>query len=217
MTRRVMRPMTRPVMRRVLAAAALASGAVLLAACGSTAAPAAGSPTTKTVTAQPSTSTSSVPAAGSSPSKPAVASCATSQLKLGIGQSNGTAGSVVIPLQFRNASSTACSLYGYPGVSFVTGVGGSQIGASAGEDPAAARMLVTVAAGSTVHALLQVTVAQNFPAAKCKLVTAHWLKVFPPGQTAPLYQKYTSATCSSPSKAVRVLNVQTVLPGGGNP
>jgi hypothetical protein len=206
--------------RRVVAAAALVSGTAVLAACSSSGGTGAAGPSTvtPTVTSTPAASaslaTSSAATASSTPAGPAA--CATSQLGAGLGQGNGAAGSTIVPVQFTNTSGTACSLYGYPGVSFVTGEGGSQIGASAGEDSATPRTVVTLAPGARAHALLQVVVAQNFPAGKCKLVTAHWLKVFPPGQTAALYVKYTSATCSSPSTSVRVLNVQTVAPGDGN-
>ena len=118
-------------------------------------------------------------------------------------------------MEFTNSGTASCTLFGYPGVSFVTGVGGSQLGASASEDPATPRQQITLAPGGSAHALLQVAVAQNFPPAKCKLTTAHLLKIYPPGQTAPLYVSYTSATCANPSKAVRTLRVQTVQPGAG--
>lgn len=223
--------MTRPgqvtrtgVARTGIAAAVLACGAGLLAGCGSSGS--SGGPTaTVTVTAPP---TSAAPSAsggspggtvgsGGSASAPAgPASCATSALHIELSQGNGTAGSVVVPIEFTNTSTSACSLFGFPGVSFVTGVGGSQIGASAGEDNATARKLVTLAPGGKAHALLQIVVAQNFPPAACKLVTAHWLKVFPPGQTAALYLKHTSSTCSSKSTSVRVLNVQAVQAGDGD-
>jgi len=201
-----------------LAAALLACGAGLLAACGSsTGGSSAGSTTTVTASATPSAGPSSSaaaaggsPAAGSGP-----ASCATSALHIDLGQGNGAAGSTYVPIHFTNTSTAACTMYGFPGVSFVTAVGGSQIGASAGEDTATARRTITLAPGGKATAVLQVVVAQNFPAAKCKPVTAHWLKVYPPGQKAALYVKFTSATCSSTSTAVRVLGVQTVLPGAG--
>jgi hypothetical protein len=201
----------------VIAAAVLACGGGLLAACSSTASPAAQPSATVTVTTTPSASSTSPSPGGSGAAAAGPATCTTSALQPGLGKGNGTAGSVIVPVQFTNTSNSACALYGYPGVSFVTGVNGGQIGASAGEDTAAPRKLITLAPGAVAHALLQVTVAQNFPASKCKLVTAHWLKVYPPGQTAPLYLKYTSSTCSSPAKAVRVLSVQTVEPGSGNP
>ncbi|MGH3395331.1 MAG: DUF4232 domain-containing protein [Streptosporangiaceae bacterium] len=204
-----------PAARRVIAAAALASGVALLAACGSKASPSSGGTTTKTFT-----TTASPPASGSAPSPSSSsapagpAACVTSALSASLGQGNGAAGSTIIPLEFRNTSSSACTLFGYPGVSFVTGPGGSQIGNSASEDSATPRQSVTLAAGSTAHALLQVAVAQNYPPSRCHLVQAHWLKIFPPGETAPLYVKFNSATCTA--KSIRVLAVQTVQPGAAN-
>lgn len=204
-----------PAARRVIAAAALASGVALLAACGSKASPSSGGTTTKTFT-----TTASPPASGSAPSPSSSsapagpAACVTSALSASLGQGNGAAGSTIIPLEFRNTSSSACTLFGYPGVSFVTGPGGSQIGNSASEDSATPRQSVTLAAGSTAHALLQVAVAQNYPPSRCHLVQAHWLRIFPPGETAPLYVKFNSATCTA--KSIRVLAVQTVQPGAAN-
>jgi hypothetical protein len=202
-----------PPVRRVAAAAALASGVLLLAACSSSASSGANPPATKTVTA---TVTVAPPTPNGGSSTPAAPACTTSELKLGLGPGNGAAGSNYLPILFTNQSSAACTLFGYPGVSFVSGVGGTQIGASAAENPASPRTLITLAPGDVAHALLQVVVAQNFPPAKCKLVTAHFLKVFPPGQTVAQYLKYTSPTCSNPSVSVRVLGVQSVQSGNGS-
>jgi hypothetical protein len=216
--------------RTALAAAVLASTAGLLAACGPGGSPSGGAAPTVTVTSTApagggtAAASSSATAGGSAGTGGAsgggasgggAAACATSDLKVSTGQGNGAAGSVIVPLQFRNTGTASCTLFGYPGVSFVTGVNGSQIGASAGQDPATPRRPVTLAPGGTAHALLQVAVAQNFPAAKCRLTTAHLLKVYPPGQTAPRYVSYTASTCANPSKAVRTLMVQTVQPGAG--
>jgi hypothetical protein len=202
------------VARRVTVAASIAASVVLLAACGSKASPSSGGTTTKTVTTTASPPASSTPPSPSSSSASAgPAACVTSALSASLGQSNGAAGSTIIPLEFRNTSSSACTLFGYPGVSFVTGPGGSQIGNSASEDSATPRQPVTLAAGSTAHALLQVAVAQNYPPSRCHLAKAHWLKIFPPGETAPLYVKFNSDTCTA--KSIRVLAVQTVQPGAG--
>lgn len=206
---------------RAAAAALLVPGVALLAACGSSGgnANAGGGTATVTVTASPSASSDTPTASpttdgGGSGAAPG---CATSVLKVTIGQSNGTAGSVIVPVQFTNTSAASCTLYGYPGVSFVTGKGGGQIGASAGLDPTFPRQLVTLAPNAMAYAALQVTVAQNFPPAKCKMVKAQLLKVYPPGQRASLYVSYSADTCSSKSNAVRVLHVQVVRPGSGNP
>lgn len=114
-----------------------------------------------------------------------------------------------------NTSGSACTLYGYPGVSFVTSQGGGQIGTAATENSAFARTLVTLAPGAAAHAPLQVVEAGNYPAAQCSPVTAHWLKVYPPGQRDALYVSVDSPTCSSTAKAVHILSVETVQPGAG--
>src|SRR5579862_983436 len=101
--------------RRVATAAAVACGVALLAACGSTAAPSSGGTVTKTVTSSaspPASSSAPAPSSSSAPAGPAA--CATSALAISLGQSNGAAGSVIVPLEFRNTSSSSCSLYGYP-------------------------------------------------------------------------------------------------------
>lgn len=71
------------------------------------------------------------------------------------------------------------------------------------------RTVITLASGQTVHAELQVADAQNYPAADCGLVTAHWLKIYPPNQTAPLYVSFTAQTCSKPKTVLSVQTVQT--------
>jgi hypothetical protein len=221
-----------------MAAALLASGGGLLAACGSSGGTTAQPGSTVTVTASPSTSAASAsPGTGASggagtggaggagtggagtggtggSAGGGAPGCATSALKVSLGPGNGTAGSTVVPVQFTNQSSATCTMFGFPGVSFVTGAGGSQIGAPADRDPATAQSLVTLAPGAMAHAQLQVTVAQNFPSAQCGLTTAHWLKVFSPGQTAALFLKFSSSTCSHAS--VKVLHVQTVQSGAGS-
>jgi hypothetical protein len=205
--------------RAGLGAAAVIAGTALIAACGSSggSSPSGGGKQTVTVTASssPHASTPSPSPSGAGSSTPAgPPGCATSALQVTTGPGNGAAGSTIVPLVFDNISGSTCSLYGYPGVSFVTGQGGSQIGLPASEDAAQPRTQVTLAPGDKASAQLKVTVAQNFPASSCHLVTAHWLKIYPPGQTAPLYLKFTSATCSSTK--VRVLAVQTVQPGTGS-
>ena len=171
-------------LRRMIASAALGSGLVLIAACGS----------------------AESPAAATAPAKTAAATTPAS---------NGAAGSTYYPLEFTNVSSAACTLFGYPGVSFVTGNGGSLIGRAASRNPAVSSTLVTIAAGGTAHATLQVVDAMNYPNSDCHLVTAHVLKIYPPNQTAPIYLSFTAPACSSRAKAIHILSVEAVQPGNG--
>jgi hypothetical protein len=141
------------------------------------------------------------------------APCPTRYLGVKAGLSQGTAGSIYQVIDFTNISNVSCTLYGYPGISFAsTGSSGGQIGLSAKENPTSPRELVTLAPGATANALLRIVAAGNFPPATCGMVTAHWLVIYPPNQTTPVYLKYTSPTCS---KQVQILTVNVVQPGSG--
>ena len=209
--------------RKRCAPAVLAGCAALVTACGAAGGTAGSPPSATTATMTPAATSSPAPAVSTVPptsGPPATAAgtpagpppCPTSALRAAVDTSRGgaAAGSIYYPVQFTNGSGTSCTLYGYPGVSLVTAVGGSQIGIPATENPAHPRQLVTLAPGQTAHADLQVVDAENYPAAACGLVTAHWLKVYPPNQTAPLYAAFTTQTCSKPKA---ILTVQTVQPG----
>jgi hypothetical protein len=202
-------------LQRMIAAAALGGAALLIAACGSTS-PAAAPAPTKTVTVPASQPASTAPATPtSSPTPAGPPPCPTSALKSSVGTGNGAAGSTYYPLEFTNASGAACTLFGYPGVSFVTGTGGSQIGGAASRNPAVSSALVTLAPGSTAHATLQVVNAMNYPNAECHLVTAHTMKIYPPNQTAPIYLSFTAPACSGHAKSVHILAVEAVQSGDG--
>jgi hypothetical protein len=202
--------------RGLAVAAVIGCSAALVAACGSSSSTAASPGASATATTQPSVNPGGTPdtvspsPATTTPSGPPP--CATSALKATVSTSGGgaAAGSTYYPIQFVNVSGSSCTLYGYPGVSFVTAQGGSQIGPAASRNPAMPKQLVTVAPGQTVHAELQVVNAENYPPADCGLVTAHWLKIYPPNQTAPLYVSFSAQTCT---KAKQVLTVQTVQTG----
>ncbi len=189
---------------RALAIPLLACLAVVAAACSSGGG--AGHPTvTVTRTVPPSPGASSRPAPGTSspPAPPAgPAECATADLRLSVGTSQGAAGTIYTNIDFTNESSSACFVEGYPGVSLVSAGSdaGSQIGADAKRDPVTPVRAVTLAPGQTAHAVLGVAEAGNFPASKCNPVTAHWLKVFPPDQFTAAYLRFTTQTCASTSE-----------------
>ncbi len=205
--------------RRALAAAALSCLAALLSACGG------GTPApTQTVTvsaspAAPATVSASA-AATSSPappvSSPAVpagpAACATRDLKLTLGLSQGAAGSIYQVIDFTNIGTTTCTLYGYPGVSLAGGTPVSQIGLAASEDPTTPRKLVTLVPGAVGNALLRLVQAGFFPPAKCAPVNSKYLQIYPPNQTTPAYLGYKTQVCSKP---IRQLTISVVKSGSG--
>lgn len=200
--------------RPVVAGAALTCLAVLATACSSsTPTPAA----TVTVTAGPaspaaSTASTAPAPATSAPAPAGPAPCATRDLGLKLGLSQGAAGSIYQVIDFTNISNVSCTLYGYPGVSLGAGHPVTQVGMAAAENPTPPRQLVTLAPGQVANALLRIVNAGNFPPAKCGMVTAKWMVVYPPNQTTPVYLAYTTQTCS---KHIRTLTVSVVQPGSG--
>lgn len=206
--------------RHLITITVLAGTALLAAACGPSGSPAPAPTVTKTVTVTPTSPGSGGSGTpGPAPTgtgSPGPGACPTGALHLSIGTGNGAAGSVYYPLVFTNASGSPCTLFGFPGVSFVTGIGGSRIGHAATRKSDAPRQTVTLAPGGVAHATLQVVQALNFPPAKCQLTTAHWLKVYPPNQTEPVYLDFTAKACQATAKDVTVLNVAPVRPGAAD-
>ncbi len=188
--------------RHAMAWIAAVCVAVLAAACGSIpAAPGAGS----TATAPDAASTATVPAAQpgtSSAGTPGPAAppgpCGTAALRVTLGSQEGAAaGHFYRTVDFTNISSASCTLYGYPGVSFVAAIGGNQIGAAASRSPASKR-LVVLAPGKKAHALLDLLDVLNFPPSECAASDAHWIKVYPPNQFSASYVAWTAKVCTKP-------------------
>jgi hypothetical protein len=106
-------------------------------------------------------------------------------------------------------------MYGYPGLSFVTAAGstGRQIGAAAQRNPQFGKQAVRLAADGVAHAWLQVAQAANYPASACQPMTAHWLRVFAPGETVASYVNEPFDACSSANAPL--LTVMPVRAGQG--
>jgi Protein of unknown function (DUF4232) len=211
-----------PAARRAGAAAALLCTVALAAGCASTSNSASSQPASATpAKAASSSPAASATASASTPASASVAACATSDLKgvVVLGQGGAAAGSTYYPLNFTNNSKSSCSLFGYPGVSFVTGPSGSQIGQPATRNPAVTPSTVVLPPGQTAHVTLQVVDALNYSKSACQPVKAHWLKIFPPGQFSALYVKFTAVTCSAklPGNLGSPLSVDAVKDGAGKP
>ena len=140
---------------------------------------------------------------------------ATLKVALDTSQAGGAMGSTYYPVNFTNTSDAPCGLYGYPVMSFVTSAGSSgvQIGAAAQENPSFGRLAVRVPSGGVAHAWLQVATAGNYPASTCHPATAHWLRVYPPGDAVASYVDVSLGACASASTPL--LTVMPVRSGHG--
>ena len=150
--------------RTISAAAALLCTGALAAACGSTSsnntAGSQASPAATPVASTPSTAVSAVgtTAPATPPSTPSAPACSPADLSAAVNSNPGgaAAGSTYYPLNFTNTSKSPCYLYGYPGVSFVSGPSGSQIGEPASRNPAVDPSTVILPPGGAAHVTIQV-------------------------------------------------------------
>jgi hypothetical protein len=168
---------------------------------------------TTTVTAASGSASIFTPTSSLSPAAAGPPACPTSSLKVKLGVAQGYAGGVYEVIDFTNTSGSPCTLYGYPGVSLVSGPPYSQIGLAAKRSTSSTPKLVTLTPGATVNALLQIVDALNYPSATCGPTKATALKVYPPNQTVPVYLPSTTNGCAHP---VQIMYIGPVQPGSGS-
>jgi Protein of unknown function (DUF4232) len=199
---------------RVAAITAIAAATVssLVAACSTaTDSPGADAAPTVTVTVSPDSPSAPVRAQPGTTAPVARAACRTGSLLITVddSQADGTAGASYYPLDFMNTGSTACEMYGYPGVSFAAAPNGTagQIGAAAVRSRTFAKLTVRLTPGGTAHAWLKVTMAGNYPASVCQPVTANWLRIYPPEEAVAGYVAHAFRACAGTSAALL-----TILP-----
>jgi hypothetical protein len=198
------------------ACSALVGLAVIAAACSSSSHSAAPTTTSPATSAAPISTTSTTKAATSTSSVPAgPAACTTSQLAVTIGPGNGAAGSSYYALVFRNTGAAPCTLNGYPGVSYVTGSTGTQVGSPATRVPApgATAQAINVAPGGSAHATLREINVANYPPATCGPTPVLGLRVYPPNQTAAVFVAQATNGCAQTGPAQ--LEITFVQPGAG--
>ena len=138
--------------------------------------------------------------------------CATRQLSLRLGAAGHAAGSTYLPIVFTNTGSAACTLTGYPGVSFVAPGTGKQVGAAATRSSRQPSRTVTLQSHGHASAMVQVADHLNFAPNDCAATAVSGLRVYPPGQTAAAYVPFSGdeSACSS---SVDQLSVQAVVRG----
>jgi len=188
----------------------------MAAGCGSSASP-GNSPTVvgSTSTTQASggpQSSSPAPTTATGTSSPVAAACQTSGLKISLRGNGAGMSHIYMAIQFTNTSSVACTLYGFPGVSFTGGSPLRQLGLPAAEDTGTTRELVTLAAGATASAQFSYVDVLVYPASHCEPVHTAFLKIYPPNQTSAISVAFKALTCAKP---IRTAYISAVRPGNG--
>ncbi|HEX3792596.1 MAG TPA: DUF4232 domain-containing protein [Pseudonocardiaceae bacterium] len=150
--------------------------------------------------------------AGTPPTK--TPECKAPSLKLSIGTGDAATSHDYIPLQFTNVGKATCGLVGFPGVSYVTGDNGQQVGAPAVRDGSIGAQ-VNLAPGQVAYALVTEIQTGVFDPNVCKPTTTRGLRVYAPDDTASLFIAQSGTGCAgSPPDAQ--LHVATIKAGPGN-
>jgi hypothetical protein len=119
-----------------------------------------------------------------------------------LGQGDGAAGHVYLPLTVTNTGTTACTLNGYPGVSFVAGSDGHQVGNPAQRDATTAVATLTLQPGAHAGATIGVVQAANFDVATCVPTAVNGFRIYPPNETQSTFVAYAATGCSGTGPTV---------------
>lgn len=195
--------------------AAVVLAAICAVACGNGTAPATSAgpatPTAAPVTAAPVTAATVSAATVSAAPAVTTGRCTAADLRVTQGPTSGTAGSVYRSLVFTNAGTRTCGMRGFPGVSYVAGDDGHQVGPAAqmsGERGAE----VPLPPGDSATAELQLVQVRNFDAAVCRPTPVRGLRVYPPGDTVALFVVAAGTGCAGTPPGPQ-LTVRTVARG----
>jgi hypothetical protein len=167
------------------------------------AAPQVAAPPAATATAAPTTSAQTAGGHTAGAGQPAGSGgsttpqrCTTGELAVSLGEGDAGAGSVMRALVFTNNGTRPCELRGFPGVSYVAGDDGHQVGPAAemsGERGAE----VPIAPRGTAVAQLRLVNVQNFDQAACRPTPVRGLRVYPPGDTASIFVPMEGEGCAA--------------------
>jgi hypothetical protein len=141
------------------------------------------------------------------------AECKVADLKLSLGGGDAAAGTAYRHLVFTNKGSRTCTMQGFPGVSFVAGDDGHQVG------PAAYRTgkkgpVVTLKPGASAFADVGFVQIANYDPAVCKPTEVRGLRVYPPHDYDSMFLPNPGTGCAGTPPGNQ-LTVATVQAGTG--
>ncbi|RRO18193.1 DUF4232 domain-containing protein [Saccharopolyspora rhizosphaerae] len=146
------------------------------------------------------------------PEPPSTPLCDTGDLTPAVEYVDSAAGTAHLALRFTNSGDRTCEIQGFPGVSFVGGDDGHQIGRPAGrvggKGPA-----ITLAPGGQAWAPLASPRAENYDPATCRPEEARGLRVYPPQEYDSLFVPHAETACANPDLPGEQLTVKTIQEG----
>lgn len=211
-------------------AAAGAALTLLLAGCGqgtdnaddaaqssrptsSTTASSSSAPSTTQAPATPNTTNkpAAKPDAGPSPGL-----CTSGDVRLSLGTGGAAAGTYYAPLRFTNTSEGPCVIQGYPGVSYVAGNDGHQVGPAAYREGTKGSP-VTLKPGGVAHTTVGFVQVRNYDPAVCRPTQVRGLRVYPPQETESKFLRVSGREgCAGNNIPGNQLTVDTIEAGPGD-
>ncbi|MEA5367593.1 DUF4232 domain-containing protein [Amycolatopsis sp., V23-08] len=213
--------MVRTKLSRLLPVVAASAGVLALSACGGGGTTPAASTSTPSTSESPTSSTA--PTAPPSTSNPAPASsspvaapadnglCKSGDVKLALGQGDAGAGSLYRSLVITNSSGKPCEIQGFPGVSYVGGTDGHQVGKDAFREGSKGNA-VKLNPGQSAVADIQFVNVRNFDSATCQPTDVKGLRIYLPQETASNFVPAPGTGCASTKIPGNQLAVKTVHP-----
>ncbi|HEY8999645.1 MAG TPA: DUF4232 domain-containing protein [Candidatus Saccharimonadales bacterium] len=120
--------------------------------------------------------------------------CATGNLHLSVGTTEGTAGTSYTHVVVVNQGNFACTITGYPAV-FLTDAGNNPIGSGAGLNTLSAVQTVTLAPGKAAHVVVGFPDHNNFSTPNaCGSASAN-IELYPAGATSSLAAPLVQYNC----------------------
>ncbi len=124
--------------------------------------------------------------------------CTSSELSVAQTNPSVGAGQYYSTLVFTNTSSASCTLYGYPGVSYVA-ANGVQSGNPA-QRAAGTVSLVTLQPGGTAQATLHDSNGgTGYTPQQCDLTPVQGLRIYPPNEKAAIFLPWKTSHCAGTS------------------
>ncbi|MBE1499482.1 hypothetical protein H4696_006582 [Amycolatopsis lexingtonensis] len=212
--------MVRTKLSRLFPVVAASAGVFALSACGGGGATPAASSSTPSTSASPTSATVTTATSAPSSSTPASAPvaqpadnglCKAGDVKLALGQGDAGAGSTYRPLLITNSSSKPCTIQGFPGVSYVAGADGHQVGKDAFREGTKGNA-VKLNPGQTAVADVQFVNVQNFDPNTCQPTAVKGLRIYLPQETASNFLPSEGTGCASTKIPGNQLAVKTVHP-----
>jgi hypothetical protein len=141
------------------------------------------------------------------------AECKVADLKLSLGGGDAAAGTAHRHLVFTNKGRRTCTIQGFPGVSYVAGDDGHQVG------PAAYRVgkkgpVVTLKPGGSAYSDIGFVQVRNFDPDVCKPTEVRGLRVYPPHEYDSMFVANPGTGCAGTPPGNQ-LTVATVQAGTG--